>query len=47
VERLRNGAVTVANLWDRLQRWGDIFAPAVRGGQTLDRAEEALGLAGT
>ncbi|MFB3109980.1 MAG: DNA primase small subunit domain-containing protein, partial [Acidimicrobiia bacterium] len=37
-----NGDVTIANLWDRLQRFGDLFAPVVEGGQTLDAAEEAL-----
>jgi hypothetical protein len=36
--------VTIANLWDRLQRFGDLFAPVVEGGQTLDAAEAALGL---
>lgn len=39
-----NGDVTIANLWDRLQRFGDLFAPVVEGGQTLDAAEEALGI---
>lgn len=39
-----NGDVTIANLWDRLQRFGDLFAPVIEGGQTLDAAEEALGI---
>jgi bifunctional non-homologous end joining protein LigD len=39
-----NGDVTIVNLWDRLQRYGDLFAPVVAGGQTLDAAEEALGI---
>ncbi len=39
-----NGDVTIANLWDRLQRFGDLFAPVVEGGQTLDAAEESLGI---
>ncbi|MCZ6737195.1 MAG: non-homologous end-joining DNA ligase [Actinobacteria bacterium] len=39
-----NGDVTIANLWDRLQRFGDLFAPVVAGGQTLDAAEKALGI---
>lgn len=39
-----NGHFTIANVWDRLQRYGDLFAPVVRGGQTLDAAEEALGI---
>jgi len=39
-----NGDITVANLWDRLQRFGDLFAPVASGGQTLDAAEGALGI---
>ncbi len=39
-----NGDVTIANLWDRLQRFGDLFAPVIEGGQNLDAAEEALGI---
>ncbi len=39
-----NGDITIVNLWDRLQRYGDLFAPVVAGGQTLDSAEEALGI---
>lgn len=44
IGEIRNGDITIANLWDRLQRFGDLFAPAVRGGQTLDQAEAALGI---
>jgi hypothetical protein len=40
-----NGDLTIVNIWDRLQRYGDLFAPVVRGGQTLDSAEQALGIA--
>lgn len=40
----RNGEITIANIWDRLQRFGDLFAPVAEGDQTLDAAEEALGL---
>jgi bifunctional non-homologous end joining protein LigD len=39
-----NGDVTIANLWERLQRFGDLFSPVVGGGQTLDVAESALGI---
>lgn len=39
-----NGDITIINLWDRLQRYGDLFAPALAGGQTLDAAEESLGI---
>ena len=42
---LRNGDITIANIWDRLQRYGDLFAPVLAGGQTLDHAEDALGIA--
>ncbi len=45
VGTVRNGEITIANLWDRLQRYGDLFAPAVSGGQVLDDAEGALGIA--
>ncbi len=44
VGTLANGDVTLSNLWDRLVRYGDLFAPVVRGGQTLDQAEERLGI---
>lgn len=44
VSTVRNGDVNMANLWERLQRHGDLFAPVVTGGQTLDSAEAALGL---
>ena len=35
---------TIANVWDRLQRYGDLFAPVLKGGQTLEAAESALGM---
>lgn len=44
LESLSNGDITVANVWDRLQRSGDLWAPVSQGGQTLDQAEEALGI---
>jgi len=44
VGTIANGDLTIVNVWDRLQRFGDLFAPVVRGGQTLDHAEEALGI---
>jgi bifunctional non-homologous end joining protein LigD len=44
VGEVANGDVTIANLWDRLQRHGDLFAPVITGGQTLDAAESALGI---
>jgi DNA ligase D-like protein (predicted polymerase) len=44
VVSLKNGDVTIANLWDRLQRYGDLFSAVIRGGQTLDAVEQALGI---
>lgn len=44
VGRVSNGDYNMLNVWDRLQRHGDLFAPVTRGGQTLDTAEEALGI---
>ncbi len=45
VGELQNGDITIANIWDRLRRYGDLFAPVLAGGQTLDQAEDALGIA--
>jgi len=39
-----NGDWTIANIWDRLARHGDLFAPVAGGGQTLDGAEGLLGI---
>jgi len=36
---------TIGTIWDRLSAHGDLFAPVLRGGQRLDQAEQALGLA--
>ena len=44
VGSIANGDITIANLWERLQRYGDLFASVLEGGQTLDQAEQALGL---
>jgi bifunctional non-homologous end joining protein LigD len=44
VSEVKNGDFTIVNIWDRIQRHGDLFAPVVQGGQTLERAEEALGI---
>ncbi|MEK7251811.1 MAG: non-homologous end-joining DNA ligase, partial [Actinomycetota bacterium] len=35
---------TIATLWDRIARHGDLFAPVLRGGQRLEAAERALGI---
>jgi bifunctional non-homologous end joining protein LigD len=44
VEEAHPGDFTIATIWDRLQRVGDLFAPVLRGGQHLDDAEATLGL---
>jgi bifunctional non-homologous end joining protein LigD len=44
VDQVRPDDFTIATIWERLQRTGDLFAPVLRGGQRLDDAEAALGL---
>lgn len=44
VASIENGDITIANLWERLQRFGDLFAPVHKGGQTLEAAEQELEL---
>jgi len=44
VDDVHPGDFTIATIWDRLQRFGDLFSPVLAGGQTLDEAERALGL---
>jgi bifunctional non-homologous end joining protein LigD len=44
VGSVANGDLTILSVWDRLQRYGDLFSPVLRGGQTLDAAEAALGI---
>lgn len=36
---------TIATIWPRLRQYGDLFAPVLRGGQQLDKAEAGLGIA--
>ncbi len=38
------GDFTISTIWDRLARYGDLFAPVLEGGQRLEAAESALGL---
>ena len=47
LETVRPDDFTIATIWDRLQRAGDLFAPVLGGGQQLGAAETALGLAET
>lgn len=35
---------TIVTIWERLRRYGDLFAPVLRGGQRLEPVEDALGL---
>ena len=35
---------TIATIWGRVARFGDLFAPVLEGSQTLERAEAGLGL---
>jgi bifunctional non-homologous end joining protein LigD len=41
---MKNGDVTIANLWDRLARFGDLWAPVARNNQRIEDAEKALGI---
>ena len=41
---MKNGDVTIANLWDRLARFGDLWAPVARNDQRIEDAEKALGI---
>ena len=38
------GDFTMATIWERIRRYGDLFAPVLTGGQALEGAEAALGL---
>jgi bifunctional non-homologous end joining protein LigD len=44
LDALRNGDINIANLWERLQRFGDLWGPVIKGGQRLEAAEEALAI---
>ena len=37
-------ALTIETIWDRVARYGDLFAPVLRGGQRIEAAESALGI---
>ena len=41
---LRNGDVNITNLWERLQRFGDLWGPVTASPQRLEQAEKALGI---
>jgi bifunctional non-homologous end joining protein LigD len=38
------GDFTIVTIWERLKRYGDLFAPVLQAGQRLENAEEKLGL---
>jgi bifunctional non-homologous end joining protein LigD len=44
VSTVKNGEITIANVWERIQKHGDLFEPALKGGQTLEDAEKALNI---
>ncbi len=44
VSEAEPGAFTIATVWDRVARHGDLFAPVLGGGQRLDAAERSLDL---
>lgn len=44
LDRIRPDDFTIATVWDRISRYGDLFAPVLAGGQRLDEAEKALEL---
>jgi bifunctional non-homologous end joining protein LigD len=44
VSTVKNGEITIANVWERIQKHGDLFEPVLKGGQTLDDAEKALNI---
>lgn len=46
IGRIGNGDITIANVWDRLARFGDLWAPVTKGGQRIEKAELALGIGG-
>lgn len=44
VGEVRPEDFTIATIWERTERFGDLFAPVLRGGQRLDAAEAELGI---
>ena len=44
IEEARPDDFTIATIWDRLSRVGDLFAPVLTGGQRLEAAEAELGI---
>ncbi len=46
LEAIAPAEFTIGSVWERLRQYGDLFAPVLSGGQTLEGAEQALGLPG-
>jgi bifunctional non-homologous end joining protein LigD len=44
VGNVEPGDFTIATIWERVRRFGDLFAPVLTGGQALEGAEAALGI---
>jgi bifunctional non-homologous end joining protein LigD len=44
LETVQPDDYTIATIWPRLRRYGDLFAPVLRGGQRLEPVEEALSI---
>ena len=44
IDEARPEHFTIATIWDRLSRVGDLFAPVLAGGQLLEVAEAELGI---
>lgn len=44
LDSVRPGDFTISTIWDRISRYGDLFAPVLEGDRLLDQAEAILGL---
>ncbi len=44
VGEVEPGDFTIQTIWERVRQYGDLFAPVLTGGQTLEGAEAALGI---
>jgi bifunctional non-homologous end joining protein LigD len=44
---IKNGDINITNIWERLARFGDLWAPVAKGAQRIEAAEKALGISST
>lgn len=44
VDEVDPASLTIGTVWDRIRSHGDLFAPVLQGGHTLDAAESVLGM---